>query len=113
ARCLARLARRRLPAAHQLERRTRRRTLEEIHPTDRSRSGLPCIEKRAGHPAYLPSERASRESAHPRRVPRLCPLGDVQTSLETQTLGSLPSPCSGAAVDTPQRRHHLADDRPP
>jgi hypothetical protein len=66
-------------------------TLDEIRSTHGSRSRFPCVEKRTGDPPDISSKGTAREGAHPGRLPRLCVMGDVQTSLETQTRGSFTS----------------------
>ncbi len=77
----ATLSRGLLLAANQRSRLDGRRTVENVHATDRGRSGLPDSQNRSEHPPDLAPERGTRAGAHPGLLPGLCPVEDSRAGL--------------------------------
>ena len=104
---LARVARRRLSAAHQSPGGDGRRAVVEVYAVDRSRSILPGIEERAFHSAFVSSTGAAREGSCDGGVPRLRFVGHAETSAEAPDRRLCPKP---SVERSRQRPAHLADE---
>src|SRR6266851_1165071 len=103
--------RRRLPAAHESDRRFRCRTLEEVHATDGSRGRISRAQERVGDPDALPSVGKTGEGTPAGCVSRLCAAGDPQTLAEAEWFGGLPGHRTETAVGASPCRHLAAHRR--
>jgi hypothetical protein len=84
-----------------------------VYPTHRSRSFLPCAEKRAVDPAPLPSTRTPGEGACDGRVSRLCAVGDAETRAQEEAIRSVTGQSAGSSFYPSQCRHRSAYSRGP
>ena len=124
---LARIARRRLSAAHQSAGGDGGRAVVEVYAVDRSRGIVPRAEERAFHSAFVSSTGAAREGSRDGGVPRLRAVGHAEASAEapagdrSAAVGQRSRQCPAhvadegdcAAVHVAKRRHRSAHHRRP
>jgi len=84
------------------------RTLEGLHPTDRSRGGLPDSQKRSFHPADLAPERRPRTGPHPGLLPGLRAVEDVGRPVRPSRVGQRTATRVGRTEGDPCRGRRAA-----
>ena len=97
ARKLAASSGRGLSVADELARHGSGTALDELHPTDGSRSDVSGAEERTVDPADLPPTGAAGEGSHSGGVFGLRDVGDAETSLVAAAVGSFSGPGFGSA----------------
>ena len=110
ARKLAASSGRGLSVADELTRHRSGTTVDELHPTDGSRSHISGAEERTVDPTDLPPIGAAEEGSHAGSVFGLGDVGDAETSIVAAAVGSFSGAGVGSAEPATSWGHHSADD---
>src|SRR5713101_7805852 len=100
-----------LSATHESDSKRCCRSLEEVHATDGSGSGLSHPEERVGHPTAVPSTGKAGKGTCAGSISRLCAAGDAQASAEAEWFRVLDGRSAETAGRDPQCRHRIANGR--